>query len=306
MSVFMDSSTAQGAFPGRNVVVKDLVLDGNSASTAMTVELADSVAFYNFTANSFASGFCLLLRGAITGNYYNTHCNEDGFGVDLDQNTIGGFWVSTSNANRFFGLDLQGSTLASGEAITFNGAAGNTLYAVHAEGEQNHTVAAFIPVTSSGYSTTLNANTNLLQVSDFERNGTNTAGDQEIGVNNGSASNTIEGGGFASVYTGSGVGFGTQFGIVIGGSATDTTIRDTSFADNYSVSYAFQTGATGFVENVNTVGAINPPANVWDLAGGISAPAYSVNGTAGFTGTKVAGSCHFTIAGGIITNVTGC
>ncbi len=33
---------------------------------------------------------------------------------------------------------------------------------------------------------------------------------------------------------------------------------------------------------------------------------FSVNGTKGFTGTKKAGSCVFTIKGGIITNVTGC
>ncbi len=45
----------------------------------------------------------------------------------------------------------------------------------------------------------------------------------------------------------------------------------------------------------------------------ISAPAainaaagYKYNGTAGFTGTKKAGSCVLTIQGGIITNVTGC
>jgi hypothetical protein len=33
---------------------------------------------------------------------------------------------------------------------------------------------------------------------------------------------------------------------------------------------------------------------------------YYVGGTAGFTGTKTAGACTFTITGGIITDVTGC
>jgi hypothetical protein len=33
---------------------------------------------------------------------------------------------------------------------------------------------------------------------------------------------------------------------------------------------------------------------------------FQFNGTAGFTGTKTAGTCVFTIQGGIITNVTGC
>jgi hypothetical protein len=47
-----------------------------------------------------------------------------------------------------------------------------------------------------------------------------------------------------------------------------------------------------------------------DCVGNFHANGYYVGsptaGTAGFTGTKVAGSCVFTIQGGIITNVTGC
>lgn len=41
-------------------------------------------------------------------------------------------------------------------------------------------------------------------------------------------------------------------------------------------------------------------------AGVFNGSGYSVNGTAGYTGTKTAGSCVFTISGGIITAVTGC
>ena len=40
--------------------------------------------------------------------------------------------------------------------------------------------------------------------------------------------------------------------------------------------------------------------------GSVSAASFSIGGTAGFSGTKTAGSCVLTIAGGIITNVTGC
>jgi hypothetical protein len=43
------------------------------------------------------------------------------------------------------------------------------------------------------------------------------------------------------------------------------------------------------------------------VAGAVSAVSgFKFNGTAGFTGTKTAGSCLMTIQGGIITNVTGC
>jgi len=43
------------------------------------------------------------------------------------------------------------------------------------------------------------------------------------------------------------------------------------------------------------------------LAGMINSKGgYLINGVSGFTGTKVAGSCTFTLAGGIITGVSGC
>lgn len=43
-----------------------------------------------------------------------------------------------------------------------------------------------------------------------------------------------------------------------------------------------------------------------DNAGAVNATSYKVGGTAGFSGTKTAGACTFTISGGVITNVTGC
>lgn len=43
-----------------------------------------------------------------------------------------------------------------------------------------------------------------------------------------------------------------------------------------------------------------------DYNGNVNAAGYKAAGTAGFSGTKTAGSCTLTISGGIITNVTGC
>lgn len=63
-----------------------------------------------------------------------------------------------------------------------------------------------------------------------------------------------------------------------------------------------QNGNVAFIDdngNFNSGGSVNP-AYVNPSAG------YKINGVAGFTGTKVAGSCTFYINGGIITNVTGC
>ncbi len=56
---------------------------------------------------------------------------------------------------------------------------------------------------------------------------------------------------------------------------------------------------SGNVISMSAAGAISATSTV-------NASGYSVSGTAGFTGTKTAGSCVFTINGGIITNVTGC
>jgi hypothetical protein len=47
-------------------------------------------------------------------------------------------------------------------------------------------------------------------------------------------------------------------------------------------------------------------AQVLDNGVANASAGFGFNGTPGFTGTKIAGSCTFTIQGGIITNVTGC
>jgi hypothetical protein len=57
--------------------------------------------------------------------------------------------------------------------------------------------------------------------------------------------------------------------------------------------------------SIDDAGNIYSSGNI-GAAGTLNVAAYKVGGTNGFTGTKTAGSCVFTINGGIITNVTGC
>ena len=52
------------------------------------------------------------------------------------------------------------------------------------------------------------------------------------------------------------------------------------------------------MHTTNATVTFNTPVN--------GASGFQYNGTSGYTGTKTAGSCTFTIQGGIITNVTGC
>jgi hypothetical protein len=60
--------------------------------------------------------------------------------------------------------------------------------------------------------------------------------------------------------------------------------------------------STVYAVNVGSSGAPVTTVN----ATTVNAASYQAAGTAGFTGTKTAGSCVFTIQSGIITNVTGC
>ena len=73
-------------------------------------------------------------------------------------------------------------------------------------------------------------------------------------------------------------------------------------------------GTTDVLEIANGApGSCTLTPITFDNAGNIHSPAsvdavngYKVNGTAGFSGTKTAGTCVLTIQSGIITNVTGC
>jgi hypothetical protein len=60
-------------------------------------------------------------------------------------------------------------------------------------------------------------------------------------------------------------------------------------------------GFNGWTNGIYNASGITTNAGAFNATGG-----YQYNGTAGFSGTKTAGTCVFTIAGGIITNVTGC
>ena len=78
-----------------------------------------------------------------------------------------------------------------------------------------------------------------------------------------------------------------------------------------SASVELVTAATGATSSV-VIGAstTSTPATVATFDNtGLNLPtgeAYQINSVAGFSGTKTAGLCTFTIVGGIITNVTGC
>lgn len=82
--------------------------------------------------------------------------------------------------------------------------------------------------------------------------------------------------------------------------ARATTAAFTQWLDGVIKFYS-DTGLTAGMQYTPTIRAsIKTDGHLDSIAG------FSFNGTSGFTGTKVAGSCTLTIQGGIITNVTGC
>lgn len=93
------------------------------------------------------------------------------------------------------------------------------------------------------------------------------------------------------------------------------TMTATDAAANNRVIREVVTG-TSYLLQVNDEAGTITTAWQFDRVGGSvtkvsagaphNAPSYLVNNVAGYTGTKIAGSCTLTISGGIITNVTGC
>ena len=80
-----------------------------------------------------------------------------------------------------------------------------------------------------------------------------------------------------------------------------------TFDDGIATVYAGNTAYTGHLTNTTSaiMEQLDTSGNV-QFSGTVRGTGFNAGGTAGFTGTKTAGSCVLTISGGIITNVTGC
>jgi len=262
---YMEPGSALGSYPGKAPVLHDLNINSFNSSkrnnVALAIELTSGVTVNSFAANNFATGTCLKLLGAITGTYFDIHCNGAKNGLLLDQNSIGRFWISTSNANRFYGVDLDASPSTAGYAFQINGGSGNLIDGLHAEGNAAHKVATIQQITAMGYgSTKIQAGGNRLVILDWERNGDSVRGATDISIRDASSSNIIEGGSFTS--TG-----GTFIGVSAESNTRNTILRDTSFV-GYQQSYCFAYGATGSVSNLQSVGTnVAPSRSQGDSAG---------------------------------------
>lgn len=180
MVAIMSSSTGLGSYSGASVTLRDLVLNDSSASatdTGLELELVTNVRVDDFVGYNFRAGTCTKLLGALVSNFSALQCNVDGSGLILSNNALGGFTVTGSNANRFYGVDLINSPLASGFALYDLASIGNLFSGLHVEGNANASVM---------YET---GGQNHYQFIDYERNGTGAS--YEITV--GSSYNLIEG-----------------------------------------------------------------------------------------------------------------
>jgi hypothetical protein len=123
------------------------------------------------------------------------------------------------------------------------------------------------------------------------------------GANKSGIGLTVQGSGSGQWQRGALLQNYAQFGLSLSTTtarASDLSIQppadDSGGTYGYEISAANQ-AATAIVWSIDDVGNLNTAGNV---------TAASVTAGNGFTGTKTAGSCTFTIMAGIITNVTGC
>lgn len=254
--LYLTAETALGNYPGKAPLIRDLNIAANpstAASSALVTELTSAVTVSGFSASNFVNGYCFQALGAITGNFYDFHCNANKYGLLLDQNHIGTFFGSQANVDRFYGLDIAASNSASGYAFNILGGSGNLLSGLRVEGNLNHTVATLRQIAALGYpGTILQATTNQIQVLDWERNGDGASGATEIALLNASAQNVISGGDFTSIG-------GTFIGVSAGASTTGNVLRDTGCYLNYTSCYVFVAGSTGQVSNVTGAFTNTPP-----------------------------------------------
>ena len=180
MIALMVPGNGLGAYSGASVTLRDLAINDSSRTakdTALELELVSNVRVDNFSAYDFVSGTCAKLLGALVNNFSALQCDVDGNGLMLGNNVLGGFTFTGSNANRFYGIDLNASPLAPGIALQDIAGSDNLFSGLHVEGNANDKV-----IDEAG-------GQNHYEFLDYERNGTGKG--YEITV--GSSYNTLEG-----------------------------------------------------------------------------------------------------------------
>jgi hypothetical protein len=297
---YMSPDVGLGAYTGQAPVLDSLNILGtngqrNTSDSALTMEMVSSAVVRSLRVTDFFAGSCLNLKGVLTSAFYDLHCNVDGSGLILDQNTLGGFLVTGSNANRFYGVDLVSSPLASGNALLLeHGSNVNLLDGVRVEGNSNQTVGLL----------TTGAGGNQIHLLDWERN-TSTSSNADIVIQ--SDSNVISG---PSQFQSN----GSANAILLAPGTQSNILENLTFFGSYKKVIEYRGSAAGkmlYITN-ETSGTIAAPNGSEDLNNNYtvnslnSLTGYSVGNARGFSGTKKVGNCVFTIRGGIITNVTGC
>jgi hypothetical protein len=284
---------AQGANPGQNITLIDLHIIGTATETnrsdvGLRLELVSSTTVRGLTVSNLGNGTCLSLRGALSTDFYDVRCQVDGTGIVMDLNLIGGFTVTGSNANRFFGVDLVAGNDLSGWALLINQSGLNAIYGAHVEGNASNHPA----VIQSGSGNSVN-------LVDWERNGSASAIDMQID----SAPNTVIYGPaqFESLVSPSGIllGGSTQVRIqdlIVSGSYT-TGFNSLSGSSGQLVNVSFNAGigvgTTGFiVENQNGLGNLSIPGVLSAAAVKSTSPFELAATTASLGGTLLAPGCH--------------
>jgi hypothetical protein len=289
----MGPDTALGTNSGQTTVLIDLHIIGtarqtNASDVGLRLELVSSATVRGLTVSNLGRGTCLSLRGTLSTDFYDVRCQVDGSGIVMDQNVIGGFMVTGSNANRFFGVDLVSANDLSGWALLIKTSSLNAIYGAHVEGNvSNH------PAVVQG------STGNSINLVDWERNGSPSA----IDVTLDGAPNTVIYGPaqFESLVSPSGISLTASARVriqdlIIAGSYTtgfDSLSGSSGQLVNVSFGSGQRVGTSGFmVENQNGLGNLSVPGTITAASVKSSSAFELAATTARLGGALLTPGCH--------------
>jgi hypothetical protein len=289
----MGPDTALGTNSGQTTVLIDLHIIGtaretNASDVGLRLELVSSATVRGLTVSNLGRGTCLSLRGTLSTDFYDVRCQVDGSGIVMDQNVIGGFLVTGSNANRFFGVDLVSANDLSGWALLIKASSLNAVYGAHVEGNvSNH------PAVIQG------SIGNSINLVDWERNGSPSAVDLTL---DGAPNTVIYGPAqFESLVSRSGISIAASAQVriqdlMIAGSYTtgfDSLSGSSGQLVNVSFGSGQRVGTTGFiVENQNGLGNLSVPGTITAASVKSSSAFELAATTARLGGALLTPGCH--------------
>jgi len=235
-TVFMGAANGLGTYPGQGVYMSGVNISGNALEmingySAITAELTEALFIDSIQVTNMGLGTCLQFLGTLKSNVYGLHCNVDGNGLILEENSIGSFIFTGSNADRFYGVDIEnGNNPTSGVGLIIGHSGGDYVSGLHMEGNSYEYIAVI------GYT-----GSEDIQIVDWEAN-TATSPNYELSIIYSSDVHLHGPTQFESSSSSNGIGVNNS---------TDVVVDQFSITGNYSTAFNSIAGSsTGKLDRV--------------------------------------------------------